>query len=78
MFVLDGVLIGAGDQDYLALAGLAAAGVFAVGAALVIAQHGGLVALWLAFSVWLAGPVRHPDPAGHGPRSGWSPARSGR
>ena len=53
VFVLDGVLIGAGDQDYLALAGLAAAGVFAAGAALVIAEHGGLVALWLAFSLWL-------------------------
>ncbi len=54
VFVLDGVLIGAGDQDYLALAGLVAAGVFAVGAALVIAQHAGLVALWLAISLWLA------------------------
>jgi MATE family, multidrug efflux pump len=53
VFVLDGVLIGAGDQDYLALAGLAAAGVFAAGAALVIAEHAGLVALWLAFSLWL-------------------------
>src|ERR1039458_3283804 len=38
VFVLDGVLIGAGDQDYLALAGLAAGGVFAAGAALVIGQ----------------------------------------
>ena len=54
VFVLDGVLIGAGDQDYLALAGLAASGVFAAGAALVITQHAGLVALWLAFSVWMA------------------------
>jgi putative MATE family efflux protein len=54
VFVLDGVLIGAGDQDYLALAGLAAAGVFAAGAVLVITQHAGLVALWLAFSVWMA------------------------
>ena len=54
VFVLDGVLIGAGDQDYLALAGLVAAGVFAAGAALVIAQHAGLVALWLAISLWLA------------------------
>jgi putative MATE family efflux protein len=53
VFVLDGVLIGAGDQDYLALAGLAAAAVFAVGAALVIGQHAGLVALWLVFSLWL-------------------------
>ena len=53
VFVLDGVLIGAGDQDYLALAGLAAGAVFAAGAAIVVAQHGGLVALWLAFSGWL-------------------------
>jgi putative MATE family efflux protein len=53
VFVLDGVLIGAGDQDYLALAGLAAAGVFAAAAALVITWHAGLVALWLAFSLWL-------------------------
>ncbi|HEY2129269.1 MAG TPA: MATE family efflux transporter [Streptosporangiaceae bacterium] len=53
VFVLDGVLIGAGDQDYLALAGLAAGAVFAAGAAIVVAEHGGLVALWLAFSAWL-------------------------
>jgi putative MATE family efflux protein len=53
VFVLDGVLIGAGDQDYLALAGLAAGAVFAIGAVIVVLQHGGLVALWLAFSGWL-------------------------
>src|SRR3981189_2141683 len=39
VFVLDGVLIGAGDQDYLALAGLAGAAVLAVGAALGIAPQ---------------------------------------
>ncbi|HTT51231.1 MAG TPA: MATE family efflux transporter [Streptosporangiaceae bacterium] len=53
VFVLDGVLIGAGDQDYLAVAGLAAGAVFAAGAAIVVAGHGGLVELWLAFSGWL-------------------------
>ena len=53
VFVLDGVLIGAGDQNYLALAGLAAGAVFAIGAVIVVLQHGGLVALWLAFSGWL-------------------------
>jgi putative MATE family efflux protein len=53
VFVLDGVLIGAGDQDYLALAGLVAGAVFAIGAVIVVVQHGGLVALWLAFSGWL-------------------------
>src|SRR6516165_1837515 len=54
VFVLDGVLIGAGDQDYLALAGLATLAVFGVAAACVHAWHGGLVALWVAYSVWLA------------------------
>ncbi|HEY5985668.1 MAG TPA: MATE family efflux transporter [Streptosporangiaceae bacterium] len=53
VFVLDGVLIGAGDQDYLALAGLATAAVFAVAAAFVHVLHGGLIALWLAYTLWL-------------------------
>jgi MATE family, multidrug efflux pump len=53
VFVLDGVLIGAGDQDYLALAGLVAAAVFALAAVTVLTHHNGLLALWLAFSVWL-------------------------
>ena len=48
VFVLDGVLIGAGDQNYLALAGLAASAVFAAAALWVHAAGGGLVALWLA------------------------------
>jgi Na+-driven multidrug efflux pump len=53
VFVLDGVLIGAGDQDYLALAGLVTAALFAAVAAVVVARHAGLVALWLAFGVWM-------------------------
>jgi MATE family, multidrug efflux pump len=53
VFVLDGVLIGAGDQDYLALAGLATLVVFVIAAACAHALGGGLVALWLAYSVWL-------------------------
>jgi putative MATE family efflux protein len=53
VFVLDGVLIGAGDQDYLALAGLATLAVFGVAAAVVIEAGGGLIALWLAFSLWM-------------------------
>lgn len=53
VFVLDGVLIGAGDQDYLALAGLAATAVFVAGAAAVVLLHGGLVALWFACSAWM-------------------------
>jgi putative MATE family efflux protein len=54
VFVLDGVLIGAGDQNYLALAALAATAVFAVAALCVHAAGGGLIALWLAFSLWMA------------------------
>src|SRR5439155_20674778 len=53
VFVLDGVLIGAGDQDYLALAGLATVAVFGLAAAWMHALHGGLVALWAVYSVWL-------------------------
>jgi MATE family, multidrug efflux pump len=54
VFVLDGVLIGAGDQDYLAIAGLAATAVFGGAAAIVVASGGGLLGLWLAISAWLA------------------------
>jgi len=53
VFVLDGVLIGAGDQRYLAVAGVLALVVFAPAAWLVHAQHRGLLALWVAYSVWL-------------------------
>ncbi|HUD39371.1 MAG TPA: MATE family efflux transporter [Streptosporangiaceae bacterium] len=53
VFVLDGVLIGAGDQDYLALAGLAATVVFGIAAAIVVLDGGGLVGLWLAIAAWL-------------------------
>jgi putative MATE family efflux protein len=54
VFVLDGVLIGAGDQNYLALAGLAATAVFAVAAAFVVGSGAGLLGLWLAISAWMA------------------------
>jgi putative MATE family efflux protein len=53
VFVLDGVLIGAGDQKYLAMAGLAAAAVFIAATAIVVTAHGGLVALWGAYSTWM-------------------------
>jgi putative MATE family efflux protein len=53
VFVLDGVLIGAGDQDYLALAGLATLAVFGAAAAAVVGAGGGLVALWLAYAAWM-------------------------
>src|SRR5215813_8040576 len=54
VFVLDGVLIGAGDQDYLAVAGIASTAVFAVAAAVVVATGAGLLGLWFAISAWLA------------------------
>jgi putative MATE family efflux protein len=53
VFVLDGVLIGAGDQDYLAVAGLVTLAVFGVSAALVVTTGAGLVALWLAYAAWM-------------------------
>jgi putative MATE family efflux protein len=53
VFVLDGVLIGAGDQDYLAVAGLATLAVFAAAATIVVRTGGGLVALWIAYATWM-------------------------
>jgi putative MATE family efflux protein len=52
VFLLDGVLIGAGDQDYLARAGLVTLAVFGVAVAALVPGRG-LVALWTAFSVWI-------------------------
>ncbi len=54
VFVLDGVLIGAGDQDYLAIAGLVTLAVFGAAATIVVRTGSGLVALWVAYSVWMA------------------------
>jgi Na+-driven multidrug efflux pump len=53
VFVLDGVLIGAGDQRYLAKAGVLALAVYLPAVLAVRVLHGGLVALWLAYSLWL-------------------------
>jgi putative MATE family efflux protein len=54
VFVLDGVLIGAGDNRYLALAGLLTLAVFAVAVAAVLAGGGGLTALWWAIGAFMA------------------------
>ncbi len=54
VFVLDGVLIGAGDQAYLAVAGMIQTLAFLPAAWLVHVYGGGLVALWLAVGVWMA------------------------
>jgi putative MATE family efflux protein len=53
VFVLDGVLIGAGDVRYLAAAGVVTVAAFLPPAWLVSARGGGLVALWLAIGVWM-------------------------
>jgi putative MATE family efflux protein len=53
VFVLDGVLIGAGDQDYLAVAGIVALAVFGAAATLTVTAGGGLVGLWLAYAMWM-------------------------
>jgi putative MATE family efflux protein len=54
VFVLDGVLIGAGDQRYLALAMVVASFfVFAPIAAVISAAGGGLLALWGAIAAWM-------------------------
>jgi MATE family, multidrug efflux pump len=54
VFVLDGVLIGAGDAGYLALAMLVATlGVYLPAALLVAALDGGLLWLWAALSLWV-------------------------
>jgi putative MATE family efflux protein len=53
VFVLDGVLIGAGDQRYLAGAmAVATLGVFAPALAVVVLADGGLLALWAALTLW--------------------------
>ena len=67
VFVLDGVLIGAGDAGYLALAMLVATvGVYLPAALLVAVLDGGLLWLWGALALWMlarfvgmVGPLPH-------------------
>jgi Na+-driven multidrug efflux pump len=53
VFVLDGVLIGAGDSRYLAVAMVGAALVFVPAALGVAASGAGLLALWGAMGLWM-------------------------
>jgi putative MATE family efflux protein len=54
VFVLDGILIGAGDVKYLAVAMLVATlGVFAPAAAAVLVLDGGLLWLWGTLVLWM-------------------------
>jgi Na+-driven multidrug efflux pump len=55
VFVLDGVLIGAGDGRYLAWVGLLVLVVFAPAAWLAVAVGGTLVWLWVAFGAAFMG-----------------------
>ncbi|WP_068929308.1 MATE family efflux transporter [Planobispora rosea] len=54
VFVLDGVLIGAGDQSYLAWAGVWTTIAYLPAVLLVLVSGGGLAALWVALGVWMA------------------------
>jgi putative MATE family efflux protein len=53
VFVLDGILIGAGDQNYLAVASVISTAAFGAALAVTLAAHTGLLGLWAAFSLWL-------------------------
>jgi Na+-driven multidrug efflux pump len=53
VFVLDGVLIGAGDGRYLALAGLIAMAAYLPLAWAVRVSDAGLIWLWIAYGGWL-------------------------
>lgn len=53
VFVLDGILIGAGDSRYLAAAMAVATLMYIPIVGLVSALDGGLIALWTAFSLWV-------------------------
>ncbi|WP_242908592.1 MATE family efflux transporter [Actinomadura terrae] len=54
VFVLDGILIGAGDGGYLAATTLVATVVFLPAALLLYWADAGLVGLWLAIGLWMA------------------------
>jgi Na+-driven multidrug efflux pump len=55
VFVLDGVLIGAGDGRYLALGGLVTLAVYLPALALAVALGGGLAWVWVVFSAVFMG-----------------------
>ena len=53
VFVLDGVLIGAGDHRFLAVASVATTGIFLVCAYAGLRAGGGLTGLWLAIGAFM-------------------------
>ncbi len=56
-FVLDGVLIGAGDLRYLAVAGVIATATFALAAAPILPLGLGVTWVWVALGAWMAARV---------------------
>ncbi len=72
VFVLDGVLIGAGDGRYLARAGLAVLLVYAPVVLAAAYLSGGLVLVWVALSaVFMGARLRGAHCGGRGARRGW-------
>jgi Na+-driven multidrug efflux pump len=55
VFVLDGVLIGAGDGTYLAWGGLATLAAYVPATLATVALGGGLLAVWVSFTVVFMG-----------------------
>jgi MATE family, multidrug efflux pump len=53
VFVLDGVLIGAGDNRFLAVASVGTTGIFLVCAYVSLRAGGGLTGLWLAVGAFM-------------------------
>ena len=72
VFVLDGMLIGAGDAGYLAIAMLVATlAVYLPAALVVVALDAGLLWLWAAIALWMvARPRRHGGALPHRPLAG--------
>ncbi|WP_433475495.1 MATE family efflux transporter [Spirillospora sp. CA-142024] len=53
VFVLDGILIGAGDGPYLAVTTLVATAVFLPAAIVLFRTDAGLIGLWVAIGLWM-------------------------
>jgi Na+-driven multidrug efflux pump len=56
-FALDGILVGAGDQRFLAVAMVASLGVLAIGGAVFLGVGSGLWGLWLTVGLFMASRV---------------------
>lgn len=68
VFVLDGVLIGAGDNRYLALAGIGTIVAFLPCTVLALASGSGLAGLWWAIGAWMVARFGFLTARAHGDR----------